>query len=144
MNILDIIEKKKNSETLEYIWKDRKRILGMPISFTKYSLTEDRLFCETGLLNSKYEEIILYRIKDLSLKRTLGQKIFGVGSVFVVSSDMSLPNLEIKNVKNAFKVKELLHEQVEKIKIARRVRVSEMSGMCDHDADDELVDDIDF
>ena len=38
-------------EPLTYLWKDRKRILGMPISFTKYALTEDRIFMETGLLN---------------------------------------------------------------------------------------------
>ena len=39
------------------LWADRKRHLGLPLSFTKYSLTETRLFCETGLLNLKEEEM---------------------------------------------------------------------------------------
>ena len=31
------------------IWSDRKRTLfGLPLSFTKYILTEDRLFVQTG------------------------------------------------------------------------------------------------
>ena len=42
---------------MELIWKDRKRILGMPITFTKYSMSKDRLFLETGLLNRNREKI---------------------------------------------------------------------------------------
>mgnify|MGYP006954335327 CR=1 FL=1 len=46
-------------DAIEYIWKDRKRILGMPLSFTRYSLSEDRVFLDTGLLNMNLEEILL-------------------------------------------------------------------------------------
>ena len=46
---------------MQYIWKDRKRYLGMPISFTRYAMSEDRLFLSVGLLNIKDEEILLYR-----------------------------------------------------------------------------------
>lgn len=68
-------------DAIEYIWKDRKRILGMPLSFTKYSLSEDRIFLETGLLNMNLEEILLYRVRDISLRISLGQRIFGVGTI---------------------------------------------------------------
>ena len=37
------------SVTIEYLWKDRKRYFGMPLSFTRYSLSEDRLFISEGL-----------------------------------------------------------------------------------------------
>ena len=47
------------------IWHDRKRILGMPISFTRYALSEDRLFLRRGFLNVKHDEIVLYRVRDL-------------------------------------------------------------------------------
>ena len=89
-----IMEEQKN-----LIWKDRKRVLGMPLTFTKYSLSEDRIFLQTGFLNLEEEEILLYRVRDLSVKRSLGQRIFGVGSVLVHSSDKSMPHLVIKNVK---------------------------------------------
>ena len=119
----------------EMIWQDRKRFLGMPITFTKYSMSEDRLFIKKGFLNLTSEEILLYRVRDISLKRSLGQRIFGVGSVVVYSSDQTTPSLELRNIKNSEDVKEMLHEQVEEMKIQRRVRIGElMDG--DHGRDD--------
>jgi len=129
---------------IKLLWKDRKRYMGMPISFTKYSLGEDRLFCETGLFNSQFEEVLLYRVRDISLKRTLWQKIFGMGSVYIVSTDATLPELVLKNIKDSFNVKELIHSQVEKVKIARRVRITEVNDVdddCDCDCGDELIGD---
>lgn len=83
-------------EKLTYLWKDRRRVLGMPITFTKYAISDDRLFFEKGLLNLRQEELLLYRIRDISLKITFGQRVFGVGSVLVLSSDQSTPAMELK------------------------------------------------
>ena len=124
---------------IKLLWKDKKRYMGMPISFTKYSLGEDRLFCETGFLNSQFEEVLLYRVRDISLRRNLWQKIFGMGSVHIVSTDVTLPELVLKNIKNSFEVKELIHAQVEKVKIERRVRITEVNDVdddCECDCDD--------
>lgn len=115
-------------EAITYLWKDRKRFLGMPLSFTRYSLSEDRLFCETGLLNMKSDEILLYRVRDLRLTISLGQRIFGVGTVCVVSSDKSIPHLDLKNVKDPRSVKELIHKNVEAAKDRRRMRATELLG----------------
>lgn len=123
------------------LWKDRKRILGLPITFTVYSLSEDRLFIKTGLFNLRTEEILLYRIRDISLRRSFGQRIFGVGTVHVCSSDHTSPEQDIINVRNSEHVKELLHEQVEKMKLARRVRVNELLEDTDHDGEDDALDD---
>ena len=126
---------------VETIWEDRKRILGMPISFTRYYLSADRLFLQTGLLNMKMEEVLLYRISDISVKVSLGQRLYGVGTIVVHSSDKSMPHLELKNVKNPLVVKEMIHKNVEDMKLARGVRVSEFlddgpSGLCRYDNDD--------
>lgn len=99
-------------EPIEYLWKDRKRHFGLPLSFTRYSLSEDRLFCETGFLNIKADEVLLYRVRDLELTISLGQRIFGVGTVCVHSSDQSIPHLDLKNVKHPREVKELIHQKV--------------------------------
>ena len=64
---------------INVVWQDRKRTLfGLPWSFTKYSLTEEKLLVETGFLNKKEEEIRLYRIMDVTLKRSFGERIFGL------------------------------------------------------------------
>ena len=107
-------------------WSDRSRILGMPITFTKYSMSDDRIFCEKGLLSVKFEEILLYRVRDISMKITLGQRIFGVGSILLQSSDKTSPVLELKNIKNPREVKEMIHRQVEEIKVQRRMRFGEI------------------
>jgi uncharacterized membrane protein YdbT with pleckstrin-like domain len=121
----------------QYIWKDRKRFLGMPLSFTRYALSDDRLFLSVGFLSIKDEELLLYRVRDISLRRTLGQRLFGVGTVTITSSDKSSPILELKNVKDPISVKELIHENVEAMKASRRVRYNEVASYND-DMDDEL------
>ena len=123
------------------LWKDRKRILGMPLTFTVYSLSEDRLFVKTGLFNLRTEEIILYRIRDISLRLSFGQRIFGVGTVHICSSDHTSPELDVKNIRHSEKVKELIHEQVEKMKMERRVRVNEL--IDGNNPDDEFDDGLD-
>lgn len=122
---------------MQYLWKDRKRFFGLPLSFTRYSVSEDRLFLSVGLLNVRDEEVLLYRVRDLSVSRGLGQRIFGVGTVTVVSSDKSNPTLVLKNVKDPIAVKELIHAQVEEMKLRRKVRIGEFSNMNTELEDDD-------
>jgi len=124
---------------IQYIWQDRKRYLGMPLSFTRYAMSEDRLFTSEGFLTIRDDEILLYRIRDIDTSRTLWQRLFGVGTVKVISSDKTLPTLVLKNIKRPVEVKELIHRQVEEMKIKRRVRLGEIMGN-DFD-DDDIPDD---
>lgn len=128
---------------IAYLWKDRKRYFGMPISFTRYALSEDRLFVSVGLLSIQDDEVLLYRVRDIDTSRSLWQRLFGVGTITVHSSDKSMPTVVLKNVKDPLFVKELLHKQVEEMKIRRRVRVGEIMGNSfDEDGEaDELDDD---
>ena len=126
------------SVTIEYLWKDRKRYFGLPLSFTRYALSEDRLFLSVGFLNIKDDEVLLYRVRDIDSERSLFQRLFGVGTITVMSSDKSMPNLVLKNVKDPVFVKELIHKQVEEMKIKRRVRGGEIMGNEIDDADGEF------
>ena len=131
-------------DSIQYIWKDRKRILGMPITFTRYRLSEDRIFCEKGFLNIRQEEVLLYRVRDLELKMSLGQRLFGVGTVCVHSSDKTLPHLDLANIKHPREVKELIHKSVEEAKDQRRMRTMEIMGQNGSELDidqDELPGD---
>ena len=130
-------------QSIKYLWQDRKRHLGLPLSFTRYRLSEDRLFCETGLLNLKEEELLLYRVRDLRLSISLGQRIFGVGTVCVISSDQSTPHMDLKNVKRPREVKELIHRNVEDAKDKRRIRTTEIMGGPEEEFTHDLEDDPD-
>ena len=120
----------------KYLWKDRKRFLGMPLSFTRYAMSGDRLFFSVGFLSVRDEELLLYRVRDISVKRSLWQRILGVGSVVVSSSDKSTPVFTLKNIKRPMDVKEALHTNVENAKMKRRMRISEMmADVADDDSD---------
>ena len=129
------------SVTIEYLWKDRKRYFGLPLSFTRYWMSEDRLFTSVGFLNLRDDEILLYRVRDLDTNRTLWQRLFGVGTVTVISSDKSQPVLALKNIKDPIMVKELLHKQVEECKLKRRLKVGEIIGDADGDGIPDDMDD---
>lgn len=124
------------------LWRDRKRHLRMPISFTRYALSEDRLFLDTGFLNRKEEEILLYRVRDITLTRSLGQRILGVGTVCVKSSDLSVPHLDLKNILNPREVKELISTKVEEAKDKRRMRPTEIMDSDSADLDGDGIPDI--
>lgn len=121
--------------TIEYLWRDRKRHLGLPLSFTRYALSGDRLFVSQGALNIRDDEVLLYRVRDIDTRRSLWQRLFGVGTVTVISSDKTMPNLVLQNVRDPMMVKELIHQQVEEVKIQRRVRFGEVMT-TDDDGDD--------
>ena len=126
------------SITIESLWKDRKRYFGLPLSFTRYCLSEDRLFISEGFLNIKDDEILLYRVRDIDTRRSLWQRLFGVGTITVISSDKTMPALVLKNIKDPVFVKELIHRQVEEMKIRRRVRFGEIMTAADDDDLDDM------
>lgn len=109
---------------------------GFPFTFTTYMLNGKKLTVRSGLLTTHEDDILLYRIMDTSLCRTLVQKIFRLGSIHVASSDQSLPELVIRNIRHPRDFKELLDERVESERLRMRVRTGEVHGL-DTDAPDD-------
>ena len=130
---------------MELVWKDRKRtFLGLPLSFTVYSLDGERLFIKTGVLNVNEDEVRLYRIKDISLRRSLGQRLLGLGTIHCCSSDATLKEFDIRNIKKPREVRELLSQMIEAERQKKRVRSLESLDNRDDDEDDDFDDDHDF
>lgn len=129
----------KNKEVVgkPVVWKSRKRtlFLGLPFSFTKYSLTEEKLLVNSGFFNQREEEVRLYRILDLSLSRSFGQRLSGLGTITCKTSDKTLQVLELKNIKNSKEVKEQLSDLIENERIKKKVSSREYMN------DDDLHDD---
>lgn len=127
--------------TVSYKWFDRKRtIFGLPFTFTKYMVTEEKLIIKTGFLTTKEEEIRLYRIMDVTLNRSIGERMFKLGTIHIISSDKSTPEFDIKRIKNSLKVKELLSDLVEISRKKNRVSAREFMSadtMEEDDFDDE-------
>lgn len=117
----------------KYVWKDRRRTaIGLPWTFDRYRLTGEKLLIITGFFNIKEEEIMLYRVTDQELTKKLGQRIFGMGTLTVKSSDHTMPIAVLKNIKRPNQVKDLITELSNKEKLAKRVNSSEMLGLHSH------------
>lgn len=139
INITNVDEKVENAPNGE-VWRDRRRLwCGLPWTFTIYRLSHDRLFIKTGMLNIKEDEVRLYRIKDVSLSRSFIQRIFGLGTIHISSSDSNLKDFCIINIKDSREIKEKISQFVEEERNRKRVTSREYMNM---DTDDNADDDV--
>lgn len=123
---------------MNILWTDKKRtLLGLPLSFTTYELEEERLFIRTGFFTRREDEVRLYRILDISWQQTLGQRIFGLGTIHCCSSDATMKEFDILSVKKPREVKELLSQKVEEQRDKKRVYHREALDLSDDDMDDQ-------
>ena len=125
---------------MKTLWRERKRIwCGLPWTFTVYSFDEERFYLESGFLNQRHDEVRLYRILDVSVTRSLLQRIFGMGTIHVDSSDQTLGDFEIKNIKNVMAINEQLSNLVEMQRDKKRVHTREMfaTGTIDEEEEDD-------
>ena len=130
----------RDKVSTDILWKDRKRILflGLPWSFTRYSVSKDRFFISKGFFSIKDDEVRLYRIMDISLERSFMQRLVGVGTIKVCSGDKTMGDFEIKKA-----TKELLSDLVEKQRDIKRV-VNRENMIDGHDHSDGHTDIDDF
>ncbi|MDI9469674.1 MAG: PH domain-containing protein [Bacillota bacterium] len=119
----------------QVLWRDRKRYFGMPISFTRYELTSMCLTVRRGLLSTTTDETMLYRVLDTRLHRTLGQKIFGVGTIILYTADRTCPELHIKNVRKSREVHRLIGRLIEAERDRKAITARELYGSTDYGVD---------
>jgi len=112
----------------QIIWKDKKRILGLPITFTKYSFSENRLFMERGFFRVVKDELLMYRVLDVRLKKSFWQRIFKVGTIELSTADKSTPIILLENIKNPDRTRDALSSIAEKERDEKRVLGKEMFG----------------
>ena len=119
------------------VWKDRKRIFfGLPWTFTRYALTEEKLYIKTGVFSTREEEVRLYRIMDVTLKRSLWERLCGLGTIHCCSADKSSPEFDIKRSQQ---IKNMLSDMVEAQRDKKRIVGREfMGGDEDMDALDDM------
>ena len=112
----------------EVLWHDRKHYFGLPLSFTRYEIGEGRLILRRGFIRSTTDEILIYRIMDISLHRTLTQKLFGVGTIKLTSTDKTHPELELKNIKRSDDIRRFISQQIEQHRAKQGIVSNEFLG----------------
>ena len=79
---------------------------------TIYELTSQRLRIIRGIVSNQIEEIELVRVRDTNVKQNVGERMFDIGDITVVSGDASSPTKVLYNVRNPVEVRELIRKAV--------------------------------
>lgn len=122
------------------LWAGKKCILGMPISFTRYIITETSLYTKIGFFNIREDEVELYRVYDKQITFTLFQRMVNCGTITIISKDKDTPDKRLISIRKAREVKRILDEAVKVQRDKYYVRGRDMIGN-NADKDVELDDD---
>ncbi|MCM1334844.1 MAG: PH domain-containing protein [Bacteroides sp.] len=124
----------------EVIWAGRKCICGLPISFTRYILTDTTLFTKIGLFNIREDEIELYRIFDKKITFTFFQRLVKCGTIALMSKDSDTPVKYLVSIRYPREAKKILDEAVKNERDKYYVRGRDMIGGAGHDLSDHEID----
>ena len=126
----------------EPVFTERKRLLffGLPWTFTKYIIKPSLLTVCEGLLKTEENDCYMYRIQDVKLVTTLGERIFGLGTVICYTGDVTNPEIHLIHIKHAREVKDYILRASEEARIKRRTlntmdisaAVDDADCDCDH------------
>ena len=75
------------------------------VASTRYRLTNQRLFAQTGLIAKNLEEVELFRVKDVTLSQGVIDRMLGTGTVTVLSTDDTAPRLELAGIRDPMAAK---------------------------------------
>lgn len=111
----------------ELVWRGKPSMLT---AFRKsiserYEVSNQRLIVEYGILNKRTEEIELYRVQDLSVERSVFDRMFGVGNIVIHSGDATGGALVLFDIADVENVKDKIREASREERQRHRVGVFE-------------------
>lgn len=110
----------KESEVDKFVEKKRSLFFGLPLSFTTYRIDEELLYRKEGLLNLKEDDCYLYKIQDVTLTRSLFERMFGLSTIICHTGDTTDPILTLSHVRNGEEIKKYLVKTSDEERLKRR------------------------
>ena len=113
----------------ELVWRGRpSRMTAFKKSISeRYEVSNQRLMVEYGILNKRTEEIELYRVQDLSVERSVFDRMFGVGNIVIHSGDATGGTLVLYDIADTDSVKDKIRAESRIERQRHRVGVFEES-----------------
>ena len=105
---------------VEFVERKRWVFLGLPFTFTKYTVKEDMITISTGLLKTVENDCYMYKVQDVMHTATLFEKMFGLGTVVCHTGDTTHPQLVFEHIRNSRAIKEFILKESEEARIKRR------------------------
>ena len=124
-------------QKMEFVERKRWLFLGLPFTFTKYTIKEDMITIDEGLLKTVENDCYMYKVQDVQHSASLAEKIFGLGTITCFTGDTTHPKLMLHHIKHSKAVKEFILKQSEEARMKRRTVTTLDIGSGDMDGDDE-------
>ncbi len=117
-------------------YKEKKRILflGLPWTFTTYHINDDYVTVKQGFFNQTEDNCYMYRVQDIKMTRTIGEKLMGLGTLHLYCGDVTTPEIVMKHIKNYNEIKDYLLKATEEARLRRRT--VNMQDISNHGVDD--------
>ena len=104
----------------QYVERKRWVLFGLPFTFTKYTVNDEIITVNEGLLSTKENDCYLYKVQDVELQVSLSERIFGLGTVACYTGDNTHPQLFLAHIRNAKEVKDFILKASEEARRKRR------------------------
>ena len=137
LSVIDVKEEGKgNAHSVnmevkkEYVERKRWLFLGLPFTFTKYTITEDVLTINKGLLKTSENDCYMYKVTDVELLISFWERLAGLGTIRCITGDKTHPELFIQHVCHSKEIKNFILQKSEAARIKRRtVNMQDIGGM---------------
>ena len=105
---------------MTYKEKKRSMFFGLPWTFTTYTVTDEFISIDSGLLNKVENDCYMYKVIDVRLETTLMERILGIGTIHCFTGDVTDPDLKLQHIKNAKEIKDFILKQSEEERLKRK------------------------
>ena len=91
------------------VWRAVDVIIALTrIRSTLYTITNQRVIIESGIMEKKVEDIDLRYIDDTTFRQRIVERMLGIGNVTIVSSDKVAPLFVLRGVSDPRGLRELI------------------------------------
>jgi hypothetical protein len=134
-------ESKEAKGELRYSERSRWLLFGLPWTFTKYEIRENDFTIIKGVFTVRENDCYMYKISDVEITSTLLQRMGGMSTIILYTSDVTDRTIVMKNIKHGREIKDFILQASESARIRRKTVSMQNIGFGANDVHD--IDEMD-
>jgi hypothetical protein len=111
------------------VWVGERKSVGtsaIGVSTTRYRITRDKIYVESGLVSSVSEQVPLWAVLDVDVRQNVMQRPKNIGDVAVMIDSAQYPGhsggeLLLDNIEDPFTVRDLLNQHVSEARAKKQM-----------------------